>query len=293
MFSRSRKSQCFVSLCGWLTPLIILSGAYLAVGQQRNVNPEAGTSKQRPAPKQPAPAAGATNQKGTAEGSAARGNQPQGVAAAGAGVRQPVQNGRTANQAREEAEFLQSSLIVGVPLTLQGGATFGNVDDFIIGPNGCVQFLIVSNGNASIAIPWNAMTFDATNGGLFFLDASPALLSRVPAFNDLRDLQNPAFQKRLNGFFKVNSNPQLQPKANPHPAGAAPKRYEPENLDQGRVSPKDSEDDPEAGEEADPRHPKPEIRSRPTKPGASDNPRTPTVPPTKEESKKPPAGTVK
>jgi hypothetical protein len=109
---------------------------------------------------------------------------------------------RTNVQSSSSTQIIRSSLVMGAPVTLHGGASLGTVQEFVIGEGGCVDYMIVSYDNRLVPVPWSVATFQAEDR-VIMLDIEEAQLAQVPVITDFAELQNTEFVTKVNTFYKT------------------------------------------------------------------------------------------
>jgi hypothetical protein len=122
----------------------------------------------------------------------------------------PNQNGRPAFGTGDRAmdrdrdrgnRILQGSMIIGSPVMLQGGVAFGNVHDFVIGDNGCVEYAVASYENRLFPIPWGVGNFDFGRRA-FLVDIPRERIRDIPSFTNISEIRSAPFEQRVHSFFR-------------------------------------------------------------------------------------------
>jgi hypothetical protein len=62
------------------------------------------------------------------------------------------------SEARGAGSIRRTSLLIGCSLSLEGGTSYGKVEDFLLSDAGCVESLVVAADDGYIVIPWAAAT---------------------------------------------------------------------------------------------------------------------------------------
>jgi len=89
---------------------------------------------------------------------------------------------------------------------LQGGASYGRVQDFVIGDGGCVEYAIVSYNNGLVPIPWGVGMFDSGRRA-FMVDISRDRIREFPTIRQISELNNPQFTQRVQTFYHGTNRP--------------------------------------------------------------------------------------
>jgi hypothetical protein len=108
--------------------------------------------------------------------------------------------------AGRDSRILQSSLIIGAPVMLQGGASYGTVQDFVIGDGGCIQYAVINYNNGLVPIPWGVGMFDSGRRA-FMVDISRDRVREFPTIHQISELNNPQFTQRVQTFYRGNNQP--------------------------------------------------------------------------------------
>src|SRR5215218_8359767 len=61
-------------------------------------------------------------------------------------------------------EMRRASQILGSSVRLNDGTGYGKVEDFVIGPDNSIEYLIVNHENQYAALPYSAAKFTPTQG---------------------------------------------------------------------------------------------------------------------------------
>jgi hypothetical protein len=110
---------------------------------------------------------------------------------------------RTTVRGSSSTQFIRSSLVMGAPVTLHGGASLGTVQEFVINEGGCVDYMIVSYDNRLVPVPWSVATFQAEDRVIMLDAIDEAQLAQLPTITDFAELQNTEFVTKVNTFYKV------------------------------------------------------------------------------------------
>ena len=102
---------------------------------------------------------------------------------------------------RDQGRILQGSVIIGSPVMLQGGASWGTVRDFVISDNGCLEYAVISADDGLVAIPWGVGMFDFGRRA-FVLDFGRDRIRDLPRFRDIAELRDPRIHQRVDTFFQ-------------------------------------------------------------------------------------------
>jgi PRC-barrel domain len=97
------------------------------------------------------------------------------------------------------------SAILGTTVQLQGGGTFGKVEDFVVNDNGCIEYVIIVADDRYVAVPFRAARIDFERR-TFGLDLDRERLREVPTFTRDRypDLSaGSEYRQRLDTFFRL------------------------------------------------------------------------------------------
>ncbi len=105
----------------------------------------------------------------------------------------------------DENRLLQGSVLIGAPVMLQGGASWGSLRDFVISDSGCLEYAVISADNGLVAVPWNAGMFDGGRHA-FMLNFGRDRIRDLPRIRDVAELRDPKFQQRVHTFFRGNNN---------------------------------------------------------------------------------------
>ena len=101
--------------------------------------------------------------------------------------------------------ILQSSMIIGSPVALEGGVGFGTVKDFVIGDGGCLQYAVVSYNNGLYPVPWGVVNYDWTRHGLM-VGLTRDRIRDIPRLNNMAELNDARFSQRVQTFYRGNQN---------------------------------------------------------------------------------------
>jgi hypothetical protein len=110
---------------------------------------------------------------------------------------------RTEVRTRSETKILRSSLVIGATVNLQGGAEFGTVEEFILSPSGCVDFVIVNYEDRYYPIPWTIATFNFQER-IVLLDVDHQFIQSAPVFTQISEFSNTQFVQKVNTYYKVD-----------------------------------------------------------------------------------------
>lgn len=99
---------------------------------------------------------------------------------------------------------IRSSVFIGAPVSLSGGASLGTVQEIVFGDGGCVDYVIVNYDNRLVPVPWAAGSFRATDRA-FLLTIEESQLTLLPTFTDFAVLSDATFVAKVDTFFKVDA----------------------------------------------------------------------------------------
>lgn len=96
------------------------------------------------------------------------------------------------------------SFFLNTPIHLQGGATAGQVTDFVFNNNGSVAYVVVTNNGRQMLIPYSAAEFN-WDRRFIGVNMQQARFNQIPTFTDWSTVavQSP-FMNQVNSFFGVN-----------------------------------------------------------------------------------------
>jgi hypothetical protein len=109
---------------------------------------------------------------------------------------------RTDVRTRSETKILRSSLMIGSTVNLQGGVEFGTVEEFILSPSGCVDFIVVTYEDRYYPIPWTIATFNFQEQ-VVLLDVDQRFIQSAPVFTQVSEFSNTQFVQKVNSYYKV------------------------------------------------------------------------------------------
>jgi hypothetical protein len=90
-----------------------------------------------------------------------------------------------------------SSGVLGVEVNLRTGESAGRIRDFVIGPNGVIEFVVAELDDVSYLIPYDAARIDMDERTMS-LGLSPKELVRVPSFvGTMANLEPAEYRQRL------------------------------------------------------------------------------------------------
>jgi hypothetical protein len=108
----------------------------------------------------------------------------------------------------DQNRMLQGSVIIGSAVTLQGGANFGTVRDFVLSDSGCVEYAVIAAGNGLVAVPWGSGSFDVGRRA-FALSFGGERIRDMPHIRDISELRDAGVQQRVQTFYRGNHNGQM------------------------------------------------------------------------------------
>jgi len=76
---------------------------------------------------------------------------------------------------------LRAKQILGTPVTLQGSANVGTVEDIVLNGDGVIDYLIVSEGGKLVTVPWEAAKFNHERRTAV-INITPDQFRQVPTF---------------------------------------------------------------------------------------------------------------
>lgn len=112
-----------------------------------------------------------------------------------------------------ETRFLRSSTIVGTTVALQGGAKFGEVQEFVFTPEGCIDYVIVMHERRFYPIPWVIATFNPAER-VILVDVDPVIIRQAPSFTQITqitELNNVQFVEKVRTHFRVDARIRPRP----------------------------------------------------------------------------------
>ncbi len=112
------------------------------------------------------------------------------------------------------ASILQSTLIIGAPVTLVGGTRFGTISDLVIDDGGCIEYAVVSYNNRLVPIPWGVTTFNVGRRDLL-VDIPRERIVQIPTFTRFSELNDTRFSQRVHTFFRGTMRPDRHQGAGP------------------------------------------------------------------------------
>ena len=129
--------------------------------------------------------------------------------------------------AAQDGQFFQSSTIVGAPVTLQDGASFGTVRDFVVSNGGCIEYAIVDYGNRLVPVPWGVGNFDFGRRA-FRVGIARDRLRDLPTFTNISELNNAQFTQRVHSFYRGNQPMENGQRRTANPNDARPQAGQPQ-----------------------------------------------------------------
>jgi hypothetical protein len=109
---------------------------------------------------------------------------------------------RTEVRTRSETKTLRSSLMIGSTVNLQGGVEFGTVEEFILSPSGCVDFIVVTYEDRYYPIPWTIASFNFQER-IVLLEVDRQFIQSAPVFTQVSEFSNTQFVQKVNSYYKV------------------------------------------------------------------------------------------
>jgi len=104
-------------------------------------------------------------------------------------------------------EVRRVSKIIGSNVRLRGSNDFGKVRDVILNDNGGVEYVVVSSGNRSVMLPWNAADLNYRQGYLAY-DVDPQAVQPLYFADDAwPDIWNQQYTTRLRTIFPNVTRP--------------------------------------------------------------------------------------
>jgi hypothetical protein len=76
---------------------------------------------------------------------------------------------------------LRAKQILGAPVSLQGSANVGTVEDIVLNGDGVIDYLIVSEGGKLVTVPWEAAKFNHERRTAV-ISITPDQFRQVPTF---------------------------------------------------------------------------------------------------------------
>jgi hypothetical protein len=115
---------------------------------------------------------------------------------------------QTTNVSAEAGSVHRISTFMNTPVHLTGGATSGQVADFILNDHGCVDYLVVSHNNRYMLVPFRVAQFN-WSGRFIGLNINQDRFNQIPTFTQAQwgTVYGPQSQymQQLNTFFGVNA----------------------------------------------------------------------------------------
>jgi hypothetical protein len=112
-------------------------------------------------------------------------------------------NPRPAGDVASSGQYFQSSTIIGAPVMLQDGGSFGRVSDFVVSNGGCIEYAIVNYDNRFVPVPWGVANFDFGRR-VFRVGFGRDRLRDLPTFTNVSELNNAHFSHRVQTFYRGN-----------------------------------------------------------------------------------------
>lgn len=108
---------------------------------------------------------------------------------------------RRAGVANRDTEFRRWSQLMDSDVILKGGDTAGSITDFVIGPQGNIEYLVATNGEQMYSIPFGAAQMNAQNQ--LQLDLTSAQFQQMPFFsnNNWPNFATPQFRGQMVNTF--------------------------------------------------------------------------------------------
>jgi len=110
---------------------------------------------------------------------------------------------RTTVRSSTNTSLIRSSVFVGAPVSISGGASLGTIQDIVLNEGGCADFVVVNYDNRLVPVPWMAGAFRAEDRA-FVLTLEENQLAQLPTFTDFAQLSDATFVTKVNTFFKVD-----------------------------------------------------------------------------------------
>jgi hypothetical protein len=54
----------------------------------------------------------------------------------------------------------RTSVVLGAPVVLAGGATYGKIVDFVVSPDGCISYTVMADQDNYVLVPWSYLNID-------------------------------------------------------------------------------------------------------------------------------------
>src|SRR5262249_42772693 len=54
----------------------------------------------------------------------------------------------------------RASIVLGAPVVLAGGGTYGKITDFVISADGCIAYVVMADQDNFVMVPWSYMRVD-------------------------------------------------------------------------------------------------------------------------------------
>ena len=102
-------------------------------------------------------------------------------------------------------EVRRISTVIGSPVQLQDGDRYGQVEDIVIGPSGCVEYVVIGYEDRFVVVPWSIATVQWADRAVV-LDTRPQLLERVTfTRNDWERMNFRELNRTVGGVFDTGS----------------------------------------------------------------------------------------
>lgn len=108
--------------------------------------------------------------------------------------------------AAAESGFRAKSLI-GATISLQGGASAGTVEDFVLTHEGVIEYLIVNNGGKLVTVPWDAAKFNwNAPTPTATLSITPQIYQAAPTYTvqTLPNFYTPTYRQEVYKVYGLN-----------------------------------------------------------------------------------------
>jgi len=93
-------------------------------------------------------------------------------------------------------------------VALRGGGNVGKISDFVVSPDGQIEYAVVAYEDRYVLVPWSALRVDSGDRGLH-VDVTRERWREVPTFTRERwpDFSDPNYTQRVYRFFGMERGP--------------------------------------------------------------------------------------
>jgi hypothetical protein len=113
----------------------------------------------------------------------------------------PGQPQDTLNAQTAPGPMFRGSAIIGSPVDLMGGTSFGTVQDLMLGPGGCVDYAVVAYQNQFFPIPWDLANFEPGRR-ILMVNIDAARIRELPGVGGIGEIGNRQFFDKVHTFYR-------------------------------------------------------------------------------------------